>query len=117
MDIKTFLNTELPIGTPNEHSVFTSRSHVIVQVVNEQRLKLNVIVARDAEGYRFSYDSLDNTRGDYHGASSYPSIYDAPHPSKDYIYTFLDKFCAKRPVFATAVRKATMVSRQQTLFD
>lgn len=117
MDIKTFLRTELPIGIPNEHSVFTSRSHVMVQVVNEQKLKLNVLVARDAEGYRFSYDSLDNTRGNYYCGSSYPSIYDTPHPSKEYIYTFLNDFCTKRPVFADAVRKATMSSRQRTLFD
>ena len=117
MVIKTFLRTELPICVPNEHKVFSHHTHVMVQVVDEKKFKLNVIVARGADGYRFSYDMLDNTHGNYRAAGGYPSLYDAPHPSKDYIYTFLNDFCAKRPVFADAVRKAMMSSRQRTLFD
>lgn len=117
MDIKTFLRTEIPIGIPNEHSVFARHSHVVVQVVNEKKLKLNIIVARDADGYRFSFDSLDNTRGNYYGCSSLPSVHDVPQSSKEYIFTFLNDFCSRRPVFADSIRKELMSSRQRTLFD
>lgn len=116
MDIKTFLYTELPLGKANEHKVFCSDSHVEVEIVNAPKLSLSVIVARDEQGYRFTYDSLDNTQGHYYGSSAWPSLYDAPHSSKDYIYTFLDMICEKRPVFAKHIKAAVDASRQRSLF-
>ena len=63
MDIQEFLSTEIPVSTPNEHGVYCRDCQTWVTIVDTPKLKMSVIVARSEQGYLFSYDSFDNTKG------------------------------------------------------
>mgnify|MGYP003292126903 CR=1 FL=1 len=115
MDIQEFLSTEIPVSTPNEHGVYCRDCQTWVTIVDTPKLKMSVIVARSEQGYLFSYDSFDNTKGQYMASAGWPSIYTEPHPDKEYIYTYCAELMGIRTAFENAIRRAVDAARHRRL--